>query len=43
MNEYPLDELYQRLHQAGVRRVWTEATDHGGPRGLMMYFRKGSD
>jgi hypothetical protein len=40
MGDYPLNEVFRLLHEAGVRRLWTELTNHGGPLGLNLLFRK---
>ena len=39
MNFYNLSELFFILHQAGVQRVHTEITDHGGALGSFLYFQ----
>jgi SAM-dependent methyltransferase len=40
MHEYPLEEVFRRLFEVGARAAWTEATDHHGYRGLILFFRK---
>lgn len=40
MNPYQLTELYFFLQVAGVRRVHSEFTDHGGELGVFLYFQK---
>lgn len=41
MNEYDLRLVLRHLQDAGARRVLAELTDHGGPRGALLFFRKG--
>jgi len=41
MNSYDLNTLMLRLQHAGVSRLWVEFTDHGGERGVVLFFRKG--
>jgi SAM-dependent methyltransferase len=40
MNFYNLSELMFILHQAGVKRVYSEFADHGGVLGVFMFFQK---
>jgi SAM-dependent methyltransferase len=40
MGEYPLNEVFRLLHEAGARQLWAEMTNHGGPLGLNLMFRK---
>jgi 2-polyprenyl-3-methyl-5-hydroxy-6-metoxy-1,4-benzoquinol methylase len=42
MGEYPLNEVFRMVYEAGARRLWTEMTNHGGPLGLNLLFRKGA-
>jgi 2-polyprenyl-3-methyl-5-hydroxy-6-metoxy-1,4-benzoquinol methylase len=39
MNFYNLSELFFILHQAGIQRIHTEVTDHGGALGAFLFFR----
>jgi hypothetical protein len=39
MNFYNLSEFFFILHQAGVQRIHTEVTDHGGALGAFLFFR----
>lgn len=41
MNPYPLDDLFGVVQGAGVRRFHVELTDHGGCRGVILFFKKG--
>ncbi|MCV2361769.1 class I SAM-dependent methyltransferase [Paucibacter sp. TC2R-5] len=40
MNFYNLSELMFLLQGAGVSRVYSELTDHGGALGIFLYFQK---
>ena len=40
MNYYNLSELMFILHRAGVHRIHSEFTDHGGALGMFLYFQK---
>jgi hypothetical protein len=40
MNFYNLSELLFMLQRAGVQRLHTELTDHGGAFGAFLYFQK---
>jgi SAM-dependent methyltransferase len=40
MSEYPLDEVFRLLADAGAHGVWAELTNHDGNRGLHLMFRK---
>jgi SAM-dependent methyltransferase len=40
MNPYNLSELHFLLQQAGIRRLHTELTDHGGELGAFLFFQK---
>jgi ubiquinone/menaquinone biosynthesis C-methylase UbiE len=40
MNLYNLSELLYSLHQAGVRNMHAELTDHGGVVGAFLVFRR---
>jgi 2-polyprenyl-3-methyl-5-hydroxy-6-metoxy-1,4-benzoquinol methylase len=41
MNPYPLNTLFKLIHDAGVRRVHAELTNHADHLGAMLFFRKG--
>jgi 2-polyprenyl-3-methyl-5-hydroxy-6-metoxy-1,4-benzoquinol methylase len=41
MNPYPLDDLFGVVQDARVRRLHAELTDHGGCRGVILFFKKG--
>lgn len=40
MNYYNLSELMFIMHEAGVHRVHTDFTDHGGALGAFLFFQK---
>ncbi len=40
MNFYNLSELMFLLQRAGISRVYSELTDHGGALGVFLYFQK---
>ncbi|MBV9122257.1 MAG: class I SAM-dependent methyltransferase [Planctomycetes bacterium] len=40
MNAYPLNDIFFRLQQAGIRRLHVEFSNHGGFVGLMLLFKK---
>jgi SAM-dependent methyltransferase len=40
MNLYPLNELLLHIQRAGVRRMYSELTDHGGYYGVHLFFQK---
>nr|WP_276595272.1 class I SAM-dependent methyltransferase [Roseateles albus] len=40
MNFYNLSELMFLLQRAGISRVYSELTDHGGALGIFLYFQK---
>jgi len=39
MNAYPLDRVFQILHEAGVSQTTIELTNHGGHLGAMIFCR----
>jgi len=41
MNPYPLNRLFKMIHDAGVRRIHAELTNHADHLGAMLFFRKG--
>ncbi len=40
MNAYDVNALLLALQSAGVGRIYTELTDHGGKLGLILYFQR---
>lgn len=40
MNDYNLNRLFSFFQAHGVQSIHTEFTDHGGYRGVVMYFKK---
>lgn len=40
MNAYELGALFDVLHEHGVRHAFVEQTDHGGHRGVTLYFQR---
>jgi ubiquinone/menaquinone biosynthesis C-methylase UbiE len=42
MNPYPLNTVFRIIQRAGVERVSSQLTDHGGHLGMLLLFRKGS-
>jgi SAM-dependent methyltransferase len=40
MNPYNLSELHYLLQRAGIHRLHTELTDHGGELGAFLFFQK---
>ena len=43
MNLYNLSTIFHILHEAGVRRLHVEYTDHEGVYGVMVFFQKRSN
>jgi SAM-dependent methyltransferase len=41
MNPYPLDDLLSLVQDAGGQSLHVELTDHGGCRGVILFFKKG--
>ncbi|MFK5913298.1 MAG: class I SAM-dependent methyltransferase [Woeseiaceae bacterium] len=40
MNEYDLNGIYEQLTIHGVSVAYSEMTDHGGIKGICLYFKK---
>lgn len=40
MNAYDIGELLRTLQDSGCHRIHLRFTDHGGPRGVVMFFQK---
>ncbi|MDX1418709.1 MAG: class I SAM-dependent methyltransferase [Rubricoccaceae bacterium] len=41
MNAYSLSDLFARLYQRRIRRIYTTLTNHSGELGAMLYFQVG--
>jgi hypothetical protein len=41
MNPYPVNELLSLVQDAGGQSLHVELTDHGGCRGVILFFKKG--